>query len=235
MGLKGILFDKDGTLIDFDATWGPAAFEVMRTLARGDAAAFSRLVEISDYVLETRTFRRTSPLVAGNSGAFGRDWATALGRTDHDAVAGEIDALFLEHGRKNLKPIGEPLAVIRELLRDGYRLGVATNDAEASALEQAESLGLIPHLDFICGYDSGHGGKPEPGMVLAFARTLGVPPSDIALVGDSTHDLHAARAAGAVAIAVLTGPALRDELEPHADHVVASIAELPAFLRALAA
>ena len=57
----------------------------------------------------------------------------------------------------------------------------------------------------------------------------------MALVGDSTHDLHAARAAGAVAIAVLTGPAPRHELEPHADYVVDTIAELPAYLRKLAA
>src|SRR4051812_17027696 len=37
MPFKAILFDKDGTLIDFDGTWGPAAYEVMRALAQGDA------------------------------------------------------------------------------------------------------------------------------------------------------------------------------------------------------
>ena len=55
----------------------------------------------------------------------------------------------------------------------GFRLGIATNDAETSARAQAESLGLLPFLDFIVGYDSGHGGKPEPGMVTAFARRIG--------------------------------------------------------------
>ena len=69
-------------------------------------------------------------------------------------------------------------------------------------------------------------------MVLAFAARIGVPPGEVALVGDSRHDLHAAKAAGAVAIAVLTGPATREELEPLADHVVDSIADLPALLGA---
>ena len=60
-------------------------------------------------------------------------------------------------------------------------------------------------------------------MVLAFARYLGVEPARIAMVGDSLHDLDAARAAGAVAVAVLSGPADRAALEPSADYVVEDI------------
>jgi phosphoglycolate phosphatase len=70
-------------------------------------------------------------------------------------------------------------------------------------------------------------------MVEAFARHTGLAAQEIALVGDSTHDLHAARAAGAIAIAVLSGPASREELEPHADYVIGSIADLQALVAAL--
>ena len=59
----------------------------------------------------------------------------------------------------------------------------------------------------------------------------------MALIGDTLHDLRAARAAGVVSIAVLTGPtraAARPDLEPHADHVIDSIADLPALLDRLA-
>jgi phosphoglycolate phosphatase len=60
-----------------------------------------------------------------------------------------------------------------------------------------------------------------------------VRPDEVAVIGDSLHDLKGARAAGAVGIAVLTGPlrlAARPGLEPHADHVIASIDDLPALL-----
>ena len=70
-------------------------------------------------------------------------------------------------------------------------------------------------------------------MVLAFARHLGVAPAQIAMVGDSLHDLDAARAAGALAVAVLSGPADRDALAPHADYVVEDIAALPGLFAAL--
>ncbi|MCP8939286.1 HAD family hydrolase [Alsobacter sp. SYSU M60028] len=233
--LKGLLFDKDGTLIDFDRTWGPAAYEVMRIMAQGDEARFRALAEANHFIIEERRFLRTSPLVAGSSQSYGALWAQVLGRENGAELHAEMDDLFKHWGLQKLSPIGEPLAVLAELAQDGYRLGIATNDAEASALVQAEAMGLAPHLDYVVGYDSGHGGKPEPGMVLGFARAIGASPAEVALIGDSTHDLHAARAAGAVSIAVLTGPAPRDELEPHADYVVESIAQLPAFLRGLGA
>jgi phosphoglycolate phosphatase len=110
---------------------------------------------------------------------------------------------------------------------------VAPNDSEASARRHVEALGLM-HIEFIAGYDSGHGGKPEPGMVFAFARHLGLAPRQVAMIGDSTHDLHAARAAGALAVGVLSGPASREELAPHADHLFEDISALPAFFAGLA-
>jgi phosphoglycolate phosphatase len=67
-------------------------------------------------------------------------------------------------------------------------------------------------------------------MVQAFAREIGAEPAEIALVGDTLHDLDCARAAGAVAIAVLSGVATREDLAPHADYVIADIGDLPGLL-----
>ena len=130
------------------------------------------------------------------------------------------------------RAIGEPLAVLAALRRRGYRLGIVTNDAEANARAQAARLGIGHLMDFIAGYDSGFGAKPSGEPVLAFARASGADAQDVALVGDSVHDLTAARAAGAVAIAVASGPTPRALLAPHADAVIESIADLPAWLDA---
>ncbi len=40
MPIRAILFDKDGTLIDFQRTWGPATHVVLSQLCDGDAAAY---------------------------------------------------------------------------------------------------------------------------------------------------------------------------------------------------
>jgi len=231
--LRGILFDKDGTLIDFDRTWGPAAHAVMTTLSGGDRARFDALVRVSHFVVAEQRFLPTSPLLAGASSVYGPLWAAALDRPAGPDLYGEMDRLFREAALRTLHPIGAPAGLAAALRAADYTLGIATNDAEASARAQAEVLGLTRHLDFVAGYDSGHGAKPGPGMVLAFAEHLGVAPHRIALVGDTVADTRAARAAGAVAVAVLSGPlgeGARETMEREADHVIGSIHDLPELL-----
>jgi phosphoglycolate phosphatase len=55
----------------------------------------------------------------------------------------------------------------------------------------------------------------------------------VAMVGDSRHDLKSAQAAGALAVAVLSGPAGRAELAPLADYIVDDITALPALFAEL--
>jgi phosphoglycolate phosphatase len=229
--LRGLLFDKDGTLVDFDRTWGPAVYAVMTILAAGDRGRLEALMAITHYVEDERRFLPTSPLIAGASVAFGHLWAQALDRQADARFLAELDGLFREEGLRFLQPIGCPAVIAACLASAGYALGIATNDTEESARAQARALELP--MDFIAGYDSGFGAKPEPGMITAFADHLGVPASRIAMIGDSPYDLLAARAAGAVTIAVLSGPvgaAALAQMAPLADHVVDSIADLPGLL-----
>jgi phosphoglycolate phosphatase len=114
----------------------------------------------------------------------------------------------------------------------GLALGVATNDSEAPARAHLAHAGIADLFAFVAGYDSGWGGKPAPGQLLAFARAAGLDPGACAMVGDSLHDLAAARAAGMAGVAVLTGIAGRDTLAPAADAVLGSVAELPDWIAA---
>ena len=234
MPIAAVLFDKDGTLIDFDGTWGPAIHTVIHALAKGEDGAIRAQAEALHFSLEEKRFRATSPIIAGSSAHYCEIWGKSIGRTDYATLRAEIDRLCASESLKSLTPIGRPREVFAALRAQGLRLGVATNDSEASASRHVDALGLSTYVEFIAGYDSGHGGKPEPGMVLAFARRLAVEPRQVAVVGDSQHDLDAARAAGALAIGVLSGPASREDLAPHADHIVEDIAALPAFFETLA-
>jgi phosphoglycolate phosphatase len=229
----GVLFDKDGTFVDFDATWGPATHAIIHALARGDPALMRAQAEALRFRLDEKRFAPTSPLISGSSASYGALWGEALGRSDIAALKREIDKLAEIESLKTLTPIGEPAVALATLKAMGLRLGVATNDAESSARRQLEALGLDEAIEFVAGYDSSHGAKPGAGMVVAFARHLGVAPARVAMVGDSRDDLEAARAAGALAVAVLSGPADRAELAPLADHIVDDIAALPALFAEL--
>lgn len=231
--LAGILFDKDGTFVDFDKTWGAATYAVMRTMSGDDAGAFERVVAAMHYEVEGRRFRATSPLIAGAPDTYVHLWAEALGRPNDAAMLDAMNRHFADETLRSLAPIGRPSAVMEQLHGRGLKLGLATNDSEASGRAQVAALGLDGYMDFFAGYDTGHGAKPGAGMVRAFADHLGVPAAQIAMVGDSAHDLAAAHACGAIAVAVLTGPATRATLEPLADHVIDDIVDLPGLVDAI--
>ena len=79
------------------------------------------------------------------------------------------------------------------------------------------------------------GTSPTPIPCWPSRQFAGVAPAEIAVVGDTEHDLVAARAAGAIAVGVLSGPVPRERLEPHADVLLPSIAKLDDWLCSIAA
>ena len=230
MPIRAILFDKDGTLVDFQSTWGPATHGVLTKLCNGDAAAFERLAAVSLYDPAERRLLPGSPVVIETTYGYGKLWAQALGFPVTPEFINHIDNLFFQETLDHLTPMGDVKALLEGFRVRGYRLGLMTNDADANTRAQLRRIGIDGLLEFVAAYDSGYGHKPDPDPVLAFAKFAEVRPDEMVVVGDSEHDLVAARAAGAVAIGVLSGPVPRERLALHADALLASVAELDDWL-----
>lgn len=232
--IEGVLFDKDGTLFDFNATWRGFVTDVLRTLAPGDVVLQRKLGAATGFDLDSGRFTPGSPIVAGSTGEIALGLAAHL----HEWSAADIEAMCNQRAAAasddGLVPAaGDIVALMDQMVRDGLTLGVATHDAEGAAYAHLRRAGIIDKFRFISGYDSGWGLKPGPGMLEGFSQITGVPAADTAVVGDSRHDLEMGRSGGAaLCIGVLTGPAAADELAPFADHVIASIDDLPAVLAA---
>ena len=226
--LAGVLFDKDGVLVDFAATWDPAGGEVIAALAEGDEALEAALAGAVLYDRKARRFDPASLFIAGSSGELMAVWRPLL--PDRPGLAREVAALFTRTGVENVAPVADAPEALAALARAGVPLGVATNDAEASARAQVQRLGIAGRFAFVAGADSGHGAKPGGGMVRAFAAHLDVEPGRVALVGDTLHDVHAAKDAGAISIGVGTGPGGLEPLRGAADHLIGTLAELPALV-----
>ncbi|MEM7177282.1 MAG: HAD family hydrolase [Pseudomonadota bacterium] len=229
---SAILFDKDGTLFDFDETWASVAEAVLHELTE-DAGLRAELARLGGYDPEGRKFAAGAVMVAGSLREIAELWAPHLPRHDVAEIEVIADRVAVEASTSGaLTPAVPDLpALLAELRGLGYRLGIATHDSHASTMVQIRTVGVHDGFDFVAGYDSGHGLKPDPGMLMAFARQVGVAPGDVVMVGDSVGDLAMVEAAGAgLAVGVLSGPAAHDELAPHADHMLTSIGDLPGLL-----
>ena len=231
MTIKAVLFDKDGTLIDFMGTFGPATARVIEHLAHGDTSMVQALADVAEFDLKTLQVLPSSVLIAGSLEDIVRDFAPVLNQPYSTDLLAHVDELFVRYSAESLQPFQFTEPCLDALLDMGLPLGVATNDSENGAISHLNKLQLSDRFSFIAGYDSGHGAKPEPGMVLAFINELGLQPHEVMMVGDSTHDLIAGQKAGAVSIAVTSGEAEAIDLAPHANHVLDDISQLPALIK----
>ena len=229
--IRAVVFDKDGTLIDFDRTWFSVSWTLAKRSADGDEDHARLLLDLGGYDWNAQRFRANSVIAAGTVEDIVSLWHPDLGEAGMRVLVDDFNQFAAEEGARSavaIEGLHETLVALRAM---GYRLGIATNDSEAGAHAAARALDIDSLFDLVIGYDTAARPKPHPEPLLYFAEKLGLEPHELAMVGDNLHDLETAHAAGAgLAIGVLSGNSPREILEPHADIVLESIAELPRLL-----
>jgi len=228
--IHGVLFDKDGTLLHFEETWGRNNRAAALMAAEGDGDLAQSLLVAAGVDPETGKTRSGSVLAAGNTSEIAELWTSIGARVHGDRLVDELDIIF-GNSMKQASAI-EGTATLLEALRSrGLKLGVASSDSETAIRVFLETTGLAHHFDFVTGYDTGHGHKPDPGMLEAFCRACGLPSGTVAVVGDNPQDMMMARSGRAgLAVGVLTGTGSEEELRSLADVVLTDITGLSALL-----
>ncbi|MBC6404121.1 MAG: HAD family hydrolase [Rhodospirillales bacterium] len=229
--LSGLLFDKNGTLIDFHKSWVAPMWGLADVLAGEDGDLAALLMQEAGLEPATQRVRPDSILSVGTARDLANAWQPFLPAIGGEALVGRINRFPLRAGKTTAEPV-LPLETFFGALRDcGLALGVATSDSEASAHALLAGSQSAAHVGFVSGYDSGHGSKAGPGMALAFAEAIAAPPERLAVIGDNLTDLLMGRQAGyGCLIAVLTGTGSEESLAVYADVVLPSIAELKDWL-----
>jgi phosphoglycolate phosphatase len=230
--IDAVVFDKDGTLFDFRKSWSGYVRRAIADLAGNHPQApqhRAALARAIGFDPTSGAFASDSPVIAGTAEDIADGLLPHLPGWTHGRLADRLAAMSEEAEMTEAVPL---VPLITALRARGLRIGLATNDVEAAGRAHLASVGVDGLFDAILGADSGHGAKPGPGMLLAFARGVGLHPSRVVMVGDSRHDLMAGREAGMLTLAVLTGIATADDLSPLADAVLRDVGEVPGWIDA---
>jgi phosphoglycolate phosphatase len=225
--IDAVLFDKDGTLFDFAASWSGWTGAVLDGLAGGDDDLADAMAQTLGYLRTERRFLPHSPVIAGT---LAEQVDLLLPFVPHWQFSALEDFLREKASDSIMVPPVPLVPLLDGLAARGFVLGLATNDGEGPARAHLTRAGILDHFAHVLGYDSGYTPKPAPDMLLGFADRAGLDPARVVMVGDSTHDLVAGRKAGMRTVGVLTGMAGADVLAPHADFVLPDIGHLPALL-----
>ena len=233
-----VIFDKDGTLIDFTATWIPLIRKrvdlLLKALGRdGDLGALLLRSWGIDPVNERVDPRGPCPvsprpdeIVIGTMALYqqGYPWDEA-----RQWVSRAFDQADSATDRKKLlKPVQGIRPFLLHLKERGFSLALATNDERKDTETMISDLGWEGLFDRIVCSGEVSQPKPHPEMVLSICHQLSISPRETVFIGDTVNDMKMGKSAGlALTVGVIEGGVTpREELEKVADLVVDSIREL---------
>jgi len=205
------LFDIDGTLLHAHGS-GRDAFDAVMLAQHGVANASVGI----------RYGGKTDPAIVDE--IFGARLGRAPTATERDAFLAayvpKLDEMLLAAGVEVLPGVVEAL----DYLAGKATLGIATGNVRAGADAKLAAARLAGRFA-LGGYGCDSHLRPE---LVARAISRAGPHDEVIVVGDTIHDISAARACGATVVAVATGADPADKLA-HADVVMTTLRELPAW------
>jgi HAD superfamily hydrolase (TIGR01509 family) len=198
MALDAVLFDIDGTLLDTN----PAHVEAWHR------AFLAHDYHVARDRIEVEIGKGGDKLVPS---VLGKEADERHGEQLRRRQTEEFGRIVRAQG---LKPLPGALELLAALRKRKLQLAVATSAKKKNLRVMEESAGLqfASLVDVIVSADDCHQSKPAPDVVVTAVEKLGMSPAQCALIGDTSFDMRAAKLAGVVGLAVLTGFQSRQRL-----------------------
>ena len=193
-----IIFDNDGTLLDFRQTWLSVFRELVNLMLVKTGPSENLSKRIQDMLgmdfekwdidgngpLAMGTSFEVENLLAGSVYLEGIRWDNAV-----EIVKQTVKEVFTGPIReKNLIPSKGAIETLKLVKQRGFLTALATNDNTIDAKNDMNALGALPYLDVVVGADSVSNTKPAPDMILHICELLGKKPEDSIMIGDTMMD-----------------------------------------------
>ncbi|OMD77899.1 MULTISPECIES: HAD family hydrolase [Paenibacillus] len=243
--VAAILFDKDGTLLQFVSLWGSWGECFLERFTkymrqRGLQIAEEQLPALMGTVHNAQgsitDYDRNGPLAMGTMSDLyailswqgylqGLSWAESMELVHQCRL--EADVRLEE--KRPVHSLPGLHRFLDECVSAGIPLAVVTADETEAADKHLQWLGIRHYFSEVIGTDLVDQGKPFPDMVQLACKRLAVEPAYTAVIGDTNGDMRMAKAAGvqvAIGLAESDGTSASTHILPDADLIVQSYAEL---------
>ena len=233
MKAEAIIFDKDGTLLDFDAFWAAVSRKALKIVLE----KFNMPVALSDEILVA--FGVCNGITSIN-GVLCKGTYEQMGSIVYDIMHREgcqrncdevtravIDAYNESADAGEVKPTCTRLAeVLRELKKQNKKLAVVTTDNEQITRKCLSELGIEELFDKIYTDDGIMPTKPDPFCAFDFCKIYGIEKEKIVMVGDTVTDARFAANAGISMVGIARSDENREILSEYTDTVISEMTEL---------
>ncbi|MDT8304426.1 MAG: HAD family hydrolase [Anaerolineae bacterium] len=231
--VDAVVFDKDGTLVDFATLWGARTVRWVETVAAaaGNPAIAPSLYRLIGFDPQTRQVQPDGPLAVASTADIyslaaavlfqhGYGWHEGRPLAERAAAA----TMAAPPAPEEIQPIGDVAGTFRRLRAAGIKLAIATNDDRALTEATLVQLGIGGDVAVMACGDDPLPAKPHPAALHWIARELETTAARLVMVGDSANDMLAGRNAGvAGCVGILGGAGRRESLEALADVLIDGI------------
>ena len=230
MKIKAIIFDKDGTLMDFESFWVTVSRYAIEEMKRATGCKFVPTDEAL-YSLDVKDG------IANINGILAQDPYSVMGRALHGCFekygcklsVDEMTDMAVKAYHRNIDK-GEVKAacfdiagVMDKLKSMGLKLAVVTTDDPYDTEKCLKTLGLYDYFDEIYTDDGIHPAKPDSYACDDFCSKYSLQKNEVIMVGDTLNDVRFARNSGIDVIAVAKNDYNANILREEADAVIRDI------------
>ncbi len=217
--VRDIIFDFEGTLVDFQWQLVPAVEECLAALAD---AGFKRHWYGSNPTYAS-IYNQTLSLSQAGKGQADPHLDMAIIDAIYDMY--DADALTRWHLYSDTL---ETLATLKGM---GFKMGLVSNVGSKALRSALDRLDLANLLSVVISRNDVDRLKPSADGLLLAAAKLQADPADIILIGDSRDDVGAAREAGMLVAYLVGGQDSMKDMAPFpADVIITRLNQLPACL-----